>query len=142
MIVELSRFSPCTIHVRVESLKTFEMPPDEFGMRCKEGEREKKADRSPSHMTIALRGGAKTPKAEIESEAALISVMRFRIKGKQGITFSKDFVDVVNEWSPRQTDRPAKDPRTHRERDRVELVCSSELNKLRGRRSFQQVHSR
>ena len=93
-------------------------------------------------MTIALRGGSKTPKAEIESETALISVMRFRIKGKQGITFSKDFVDVVNEWSPRQTDRPAKDPRTHRERDRVELVCSSELNKLRGRRrSFQQAHS-
>ena len=47
-------------------------------------EREKKADRSPSHMTIALRGGSKTPKAEIESETALISVMRFRIKGKQG----------------------------------------------------------
>ena len=35
LTLELSWFSPCTIHVRVESLKTFEMPPDEFGMRCK-----------------------------------------------------------------------------------------------------------
>ena len=62
MTVELSWFSPCTIHVRVESLKTFEMPPDEFGMRCKEGEREEGGE-EPITYDNCIEGWIEDPKS-------------------------------------------------------------------------------